>query len=56
MEALEFVKVYLDDLRITKSIYKDHLTKFHQVLIHLQDANLCVNITKSLFAKDEVSN
>ena len=55
MEILEYVRVYLDDLlTITKGTYKDHLTKLHNVLICLRDANLCVNINKSLFAKDEV--
>jgi len=55
METLEYVRVYLDDiLTITKGTYKDHLTKLGNVLIFLRDANLCVNINRSLFAKDEV--
>jgi len=50
METLEYVKVYQDDLlTIKKSTYKDDLTKLHNVLICLQDANLCVKITKSFF-------
>jgi hypothetical protein len=55
METLEYVRVYLDDLlTITKGTYKDHLTKLRNMLICLQDANLRININKSLFAKDEV--
>ena len=55
METLEYMRVYLDDLiTITKGTYKDPLTKLCNVLIRLRDANLCVNINKSLFAKDKV--
>ena len=55
MEALEFVKTYLDDLlTITKSSFEDHLTKLREVLHRLRNAGLRVNIAKSTFAMDEV--
>ena len=55
MEALEYVKTYLDDLlTITKSSFEDHLTKLREVLHRLRNAGLRVNIAKSTFAMDEV--
>ena len=55
MAALEFVRVYLDDLLvITRSDWDDHLDKLRQVLRVLQQAGLKVNAPKSHFGKDEV--
>ena len=47
--------MYINDLlTITKSTYKDHLSKLRQVLIRLKDAGPRVNANKSFFAKDKV--
>lgn len=55
MAALEFVKVYLDDLLlITRGHWSDHLDCLRQVLTRLQKAGLRVNAAKSSFGKDEV--
>ena len=55
MANLEFVRVYLDDiLTITKSTFDDHLEKLRLVLVKLKDANLRVNVAKSLFCSTEV--
>jgi len=55
MAALEFVKVYLDDLLvITRSDWDDHLDKLRQVLRLLQKAGLSVNAPKSSFGRHEV--
>ena len=55
MEALEYVKTYLDDLlTITKGSFEDHLSKLREVLHRLQCAGLRINIAKSTFAMDEV--
>ena len=48
-------RVYLDDiLTITKSTFDDHLEKLRLVLVKLKDANLRVNVAKSLFCSTEV--
>ncbi len=55
MKTLEFVRVYIDNLlTITKSTYKDHMSKLRQVLVQLKNANLRVNANKSSFAQEEV--
>ena len=55
MESLEFLCVYIDDLRtIAKSTYEDPLSKLGQVLVQLQDANLRVDADKSSFTQEEV--
>jgi hypothetical protein len=48
MEALEYVRAYIDDLLvITQGSLKDHLEKLREVLRRLRDAGLKVNAAKS---------
>ncbi len=48
MEALEYVRAYIDDLLvITRWTLKDHLDKLKEVLRRLRDAGLKVNTVKS---------
>ena len=55
MENLEYVRTYIDDLRIlSRGTFDNHLIKLQEVLDQLLKANLRVNATKSSFAKDEV--
>ncbi len=48
MEALEYVRAYIDDLLvITRGTLEDHLDKLREVLRRLHDAGLKVNAVKS---------
>jgi len=50
MEALEYVRAYIDDLLvITRGTLEDHLEKLRKVLRRLRGAGLTINATKSLF-------
>ena len=54
MAALEFVKIYLDDLLcITRASLDDHLEKLREVVTRLRDAGLEVNAQKSKFSTKE---
>ena len=54
MVALEFVRVYIDDLLcITKGSLDDHLSKLRKVLIRLRRAGLKVNAAKCSFCATE---
>ena len=55
METLDYVRTYLDDLRIiSKSSFDDCLTQIETVLCRLQDAGLRVNAAKSFFTEAEI--
>jgi hypothetical protein len=55
MEALEYVRAYIDDLLvITKGTLKDHLDKLREVLRRLREAGLKVNAAKSFFCTHEI--
>jgi hypothetical protein len=48
MEALEYVRAYIDDLLvITRGTLEDHLEKLREVLRRLHEAGLKVNAVKS---------
>ena len=48
MEALEYVRAYIDDLLvITKGTLEDHLRKLREVLRRLRGAGLTINTVKS---------
>jgi rRNA pseudouridine-1189 N-methylase Emg1 (Nep1/Mra1 family) len=48
MEALEYVRAYIDDLLvITRGTLEDHLEKLREVLWRLHEAGLKVNAVKS---------
>jgi hypothetical protein len=50
MEALEYVRAYIDDLLcITRGTLEDYLDKLEEVLRRLHDVGLKVNATKSFF-------
>ncbi len=50
MEALEYVRSYIDDLLvITRGTLEDHLEKLREVLRRLHGAGLTIIATKSLF-------
>ena len=54
MEALEYVRAYIDDLVvITRGTLEDHLEKLNEVLRRLRDAGLKVNAAKSFFCTHE---
>ncbi len=54
MVALEFVRVYIDDLLcITRASLDDHLQKLREDITMLQDAGLKVNAQKSKFCATE---
>ena len=55
MEALEYVRTYIDDLLvITRGTLEDHLEKLREVLRRLRDAGLKVNAAKSFFCTHEI--
>jgi hypothetical protein len=56
MEALEYVRVYIDDLLILSkgSFEEDHLSKLREVMTRLRDAGLRVNAAKSYFGEAEI--
>ena len=55
MEALEYVRAYIDDLVcITRETLEDHLDKLEEVLRRLRDAGLKVNAAKSFFCTHEI--
>jgi hypothetical protein len=55
MEALEYVRAYIDDLLvITRGSLEDHLEKLREVLRRLRDAGLKVNPAKSFFCTHEI--
>jgi hypothetical protein len=55
MEALEYVRAYIDDLLvITRGTLKGHLDKLREVLRRLGDAGLKVNAAKSFFCTHEI--
>ncbi len=55
MEALEYVRAYMDDLLcITRGTLEDHLDKLEQVLKRLCDAGLKVNAAKSFFCTHKI--
>jgi len=55
MQALIYVRTYLDDLLVTtKGISNDHLVKIKAVLKQLKDAKLRVNAPKCGFALHEI--
>ncbi len=56
MEALEYVRAYIDDLLvITRGSLEDHLEKLReQVLRRLRGAGLKVNAAKSFFCTHEI--
>ncbi len=55
MEALEYVRAYIDDLLvITRGTLEDHLDKLREVLRRLHEAGLKVNAAKSFFCTHEI--
>jgi len=56
MEALEYVREYIDDLLvITRGTLEDHLDKLGEVLRRLREAaGLKVNAAKSFFCTHEI--
>ncbi len=55
MEALEYVRAYIDDLLvITRGTLEDHLAKLGEVLRRLREAGLKVNAAKSFFCTHEI--
>ena len=55
MEALEYVRAYIDDLLvITRGTLEDHLVKLGEVLRRLREAGLKVNAAKSCFCTHEI--
>jgi len=55
MEALEYVRAYIDDLLvITRGTLEDHLEKLREVLRRLRGAGLKVNAAKSFFCTHEI--
>ncbi len=55
MEALEYVRAYIDDLLvITRGTLEDHFDKLGEVLRRLREAGLKVNAAKSFFCTHEI--
>jgi len=55
MEALEYVRTYIDDLLvITRGTPEDHLEKLGEVLRRLREAGLKVSAAKSFFCTHEI--
>jgi len=55
MEALEYVRAYIDDLLvITRGTLEDHLVKLGEVLRRLREAGLKVNAAKSFFCTHKI--
>ena len=55
MSGLEFAQAYIDDLLVlSNGDFTDHLEKVQEVLHHLQDAGLKVNITKTRLVQEEL--
>ena len=54
MEALEYVRAYIDDLLvITRGTLEDHLEKLREVLRRLREAGLKVNASIFLYPRVE---
>jgi len=50
MEALEYVRAYIDDLLvITRGTLEDHVEKLREVLRRLRGAGLTISAVKSFF-------
>jgi hypothetical protein len=55
MEALEYVRAYIDDLLvITRGTLEDHLDKLREVLRRLHEVGLKVNAVKSFFCTHKI--
>ena len=55
MEALEYVRAYIDDLLVlTRGTLEDHLDKLREVLRRLREAGLKVNAIKSHFSTHKI--
>jgi hypothetical protein len=55
MEALEYVRAYIDDLLIiTRGTLEDHFDKLMEVLRRLREAGLKVNAIKSHFCTHKI--
>jgi hypothetical protein len=55
MEALEYVRAYIDDLLvITRGTLEDHLDKLREVLRRLREVGLKVNAAKSFFCTHKI--
>jgi len=55
MEALEYVRAYIDDLLvITRGTLEDHLEKLREVFRRLHEAGLKVNAAKLFFCTHEI--
>ncbi len=55
MEALEYVRAYIDDLLvINRGTLEDHLDKLREVLRRLREAGLKVNAAKSFFCTHKI--
>lgn len=54
LQGLPYVFVYLDDILIASSNYRDHLLHIREVLQRLQDAGLTINLAKCQFGKDSL--
>ena len=55
MEALEYVRAYIDDLLvITRGTLEDHLEKLREVHRRLRGAGLKLNAAKSFFCTHEI--
>jgi hypothetical protein len=55
MEALEYIKAYIDDLLvITRGTLEDHLEILVEVFRRLHEAGLKVNAAKSFFCTHEI--
>jgi hypothetical protein len=55
MEALQYVRAYIDDLLcITRGTLEDHLDKLEELRRRLREAGLKVNAAKSFFCTHEI--
>ena len=55
MEALEYVRAYIDDLLVvTRGTLEDHLEKLREVLRRLREVGLKVNAAKSFFCTHDI--
>ena len=55
VRGIEGIEVYIDDIVIFTDTWKDHVLKLKLLFDRLREANLTVNLEKSVFVKTEVT-
>ena len=55
VRGIDGIEVYIDDIVIFTDTWEDHVCKLKLLFDRLREANLTVNLDKSVFIKTEVT-